>query len=140
MSTPLTDRITALTGQANATTGASDTTLTDAVGTLISGYGQSELWKTVTLEEDHTTAANGVATFWKPFLEIPDDLDGYAYLVVFEGNSAPSMAVNFILYSPFGTPNARDNGSNTSFGLPQSRALYASQGTAIKIYKIGGFA
>ena len=39
MSTPLTDRITALTAQANATTGASDTTLTDAVGRLIDGYG-----------------------------------------------------------------------------------------------------
>lgn len=39
MNTPLTDRITALTSQANATTGASDTTLTDAVGRLIAGYG-----------------------------------------------------------------------------------------------------
>ena len=39
MSTPLTDRITALTAQANAVTGASDTTLTDAVGTLIEGFG-----------------------------------------------------------------------------------------------------
>ena len=38
MSTPLTDRIEALTSQANAVTGASDTTLTDAVGRLISGY------------------------------------------------------------------------------------------------------
>lgn len=38
MSTPLTDRITALTAQANATTGASDTTLTDAVERLIAGY------------------------------------------------------------------------------------------------------
>lgn len=39
MSTPLTDRITALTAQANVVTGASDTTLTDAVGTLIAGFG-----------------------------------------------------------------------------------------------------
>lgn len=38
MSTPLTDRIEALTAQANAVTGASDTTLTDAVGRLIGGY------------------------------------------------------------------------------------------------------
>lgn len=52
MSTPLTDRITALTSQANATTGASDTTLTDAIETLIAGYGGGgdiEPWKTVTL-------------------------------------------------------------------------------------------
>lgn len=37
--TPLTDAINALTRYANETTGASDTTLSDAVGTLIDGYG-----------------------------------------------------------------------------------------------------
>jgi len=37
--TPLTDAINALTTYANETTGASDTTLSDAVGTLIAGYG-----------------------------------------------------------------------------------------------------
>ena len=39
MATPLTDAINALTTYANETTGASDTNLSDAVGTLISGYG-----------------------------------------------------------------------------------------------------
>lgn len=38
--TPLTDAIEALTRYANETTGASDTTLSDAVGTLVAGYGQ----------------------------------------------------------------------------------------------------
>lgn len=38
--TPLTDAINALTQYANETTGASDTNLSDAVGTLIDGYGQ----------------------------------------------------------------------------------------------------
>lgn len=37
--TPLTDAIQALTTYANETTGASDTTLSAAVGTLVSGYG-----------------------------------------------------------------------------------------------------
>lgn len=37
--TPLTDAIEALTRYANETTGASDTTLSDAVGTLVAGYG-----------------------------------------------------------------------------------------------------
>lgn len=37
--TPLTDAINALTRYANETTGASDTTLSDAVGTLVAGYG-----------------------------------------------------------------------------------------------------
>lgn len=39
MPTPLTDAITALTTYANTVTGASDTTLSDAVATLASGYG-----------------------------------------------------------------------------------------------------
>lgn len=37
--TPLTDAIQALTTYANETTGASDTTLSEAVGTLVAGYG-----------------------------------------------------------------------------------------------------
>lgn len=37
--TPLTDAINALTTYANETTGQSDTTLSDAVETLVSGYG-----------------------------------------------------------------------------------------------------
>ena len=39
MSQPLTDAIEALTTYANTVTGASDTTLSDAVATLASGYG-----------------------------------------------------------------------------------------------------
>lgn len=39
MSTPLTDSINALTAYANEVTGASDTTLSDAVHSLASGYG-----------------------------------------------------------------------------------------------------
>lgn len=39
MSQPLTDAITALTTYSNTVTGASDTTLSDAVATLAAGYG-----------------------------------------------------------------------------------------------------
>lgn len=39
MSQPLTDAINALTTYANSVTGASDTTLSDAVDTLVDGYG-----------------------------------------------------------------------------------------------------
>lgn len=39
MATPLTDSINALTQYANETTGKSDTTLSDAVGSLVEGYG-----------------------------------------------------------------------------------------------------
>lgn len=39
MATPLTDAINALTTYANSVTGASDTTLSDAVDSLVAGYG-----------------------------------------------------------------------------------------------------
>lgn len=48
MSTPLTDSINALTTYANEVTGASDTTLSDAVHTLASGYGQGGVSNVVT--------------------------------------------------------------------------------------------
>jgi len=44
--TPLTDAINALTQYANETTGASDTNLSDAVGTLVAGYGGGGGWTT----------------------------------------------------------------------------------------------
>ena len=44
--TPLTDAINALTQYANETTGASDTTLSAAVGTLVAGYGGGGGWTT----------------------------------------------------------------------------------------------
>ena len=57
--TPLTDAINALTTYANETTGAGDTTLSEAVATLVAGYGQGggdgaslEYIKTVTLDSD----------------------------------------------------------------------------------------
>ena len=43
MPTPLTDAIEALTTYANTVTGASDTTLSDAVATLASGYGGADI-------------------------------------------------------------------------------------------------
>ena len=59
MAQPLTDAINALTRYANETTGASDTTLSDAVETLVEGYGQGggggeglQLVDTITVPED----------------------------------------------------------------------------------------
>ena len=139
MSTPLTDRIEALTAQANATTGASDTTLTDAVGTLISGYGQSALWKTVTLEDSHERDAVGNASYWTQFLEIPSDIDNDTYYVEFAGNTSTSTyKADFILYSPAVRCNSRNSGASVSNLMSTSRSLWAAVGTTINIYKIGG--
>lgn len=60
MAQPLTDAITALTTYANSVTGSSDTTLSDAVDTLATGYGG---------EEVYTTSAGFKYT---PIMTIPD--------------------------------------------------------------------
>lgn len=57
MSTPLTDAINALTAYANETTGLNDTALSDAVGSLVAGYGGSSGLGTIT-----ATTACGVSS------------------------------------------------------------------------------
>ena len=62
MPQPLTDAINALTTYANTVTGASDTTLSDAVATLASGYGGGgsspiTLLETVTVPSDTRTVS-----------------------------------------------------------------------------------
>ena len=64
MSTPLTDSINALTQYANETTGKQDTTLSDAVGSLVEGYGGGN-WKTleVTVSEEIYERADLIKTW-----------------------------------------------------------------------------
>lgn len=69
MATPLTDSINALTQYANETTGKSDTTLSDAVGSLVEGYGggiSAFKTKTVTVPyeiyQNAETMANWLST------------------------------------------------------------------------------
>ena len=146
MSTPLTDRITALTSQANAATGASDTTLSDAVGTLIAGFGKPELWKTVTLTETYAVQDVTTLGFWMSFLEIPqqDVLDGCVYFVRFIGNSAVrNYAVLFVIYAPndaktdlYSVCLRRNSGVQASLG--SEKWAYADAGTIVSVYKIKG--
>lgn len=71
MSTPLTDSINALTRYANETTGASDTTLSEAVETLVDGYGQggsSSSWTKVAEKsytvENFTKTSSTMIEMW----------------------------------------------------------------------------
>lgn len=66
MSTPLTDRINLLTSQANAATGASDTTLSDAIETLIAGYGgeSSSLLRSVVPSTDSKECVIEINSDW----------------------------------------------------------------------------
>ena len=64
MSTPLTDSINALTQYANEVTGKQDATLSDAVGSLVEGYGGGS-WKTleVTAPEEIYQRADLIKTW-----------------------------------------------------------------------------
>lgn len=72
MATPLTDGINALTTYANGVTGASDTTLSDAVHTLASGYGGGGSATLIT----KAITANGT------YSAEDDDADGYSSVTV----------------------------------------------------------
>lgn len=134
MATPLTDSINALTIYANEVTGASDTTLSDAVHTLVNGYGGSTLWKTVTLEEDHIKDNVGLVSYWGSFLGIPDDADN-TYFADFANNSAEGVTkCDFIWWKGTTTISARGNYGNISGAI--ARSCYATIGTVINIYKM----
>ena len=150
MSTPLTDRINALTSQANAVTGASDTTLSDAVGTLIAGFGKPELWKTVTLEEDHTSPSTGNPVYWRSFFDISeqDILDGYIFLVVTSNNDGylnkrmsyyMGNGIYFADVLADGQPFVNCVIARVPFGSASSYRsdyyTYASAGTVFNIYR-----
>ena len=82
MATPLTDSINALTTYANDVTGASDTTLSDAVHTLGSGYGGSATLITKTITANGTYSASD------------DSADGYSEVTVNVPSSGSSAWTN----------------------------------------------
>ena len=72
MATPLTDGINALTDYANEVTGASDTTLSDAVESLVAGYGVSSIkTSTLTIPGNTLDRANTIAQFFREESEYP---------------------------------------------------------------------
>lgn len=79
MATPLTDGINALTAYANEVTGASDTTLSDAVESLVSGYGQGGGAETVTV----TATATSTDQCMQNLFGVPEP--GYLYIAVLTG-------------------------------------------------------
>ena len=64
MSTPLTDSINALTAYANEVTGASDTTLSDAVGRLCEGYGGGELLTSINPQANQKNCKIDLTNTW----------------------------------------------------------------------------
>ena len=97
MSTPLTDSINALTAYANETTGAEDTTLSDAVHTLVNGYGgygatanaiKKKLEKEGFVFSDFTVTENGSGYMEFPHIlgKVPNDV--VAFKKEFNSDSA----------------------------------------------------
>lgn len=145
MATPLTDSINALTRYANETTGATDTTLSDAVETLIAGFGKGggALWKSVTLEEDYNR--NGVINFMN-FLEIPseDVLSGWVYFCEVLGNQIDTIyATRFVIFKVFeGYPDEvnalsikKSTFNSANFGHASNVGYEISAGAIINIYR-----
>ena len=152
MSTPLTDGINALTAYANETTGASDATLSDAVGRLCDGYGGGgslftvEKIKTYTVEEswENDTKGNPVAIFTALGLD-RNDLTNYSetFLCIFKNNNVPNQyKCNFIQYSKTtGAPSegayvCRNNYTSAKIANSSATSAWASIGTAIDVYKV----
>ena len=79
MATPLTDSINALTTYANEVTGASDTTLSDAVHTLASGYGGGS---------DEGDWRN--ATKWMDVISIPQSAGLLPETIIIDGSNLSS--------------------------------------------------
>lgn len=152
MSTPLTDGINALTAYANEVTGASDATLSDAVGRLCEGYGGScspftvEKIKTYTVEEswENNTKGNPVAIFTALGLD-RNDLTNYSetFLCIFKNNNVSNQyKCNFIQYSKdtsassYGTYVCRNNYTSIRTATSSAISAWASIGTTIDVYKV----
>ena len=151
MSTPLTDKIIALTALANATTGASDTTLTDAINTLIAGFGGGngclELWKTVTIEENHISASIANPIYWMDYFSIPEEdvLSGTIYILEIANDqdyATQHSSLHIWPYSIYfknklGEIDNLAHRTNTAIqGMSTGNYQYISAGAIVNIYRL----
>ena len=151
MSTPLTDKINALTALANETTGASDVTLTDAIQSLIDGYGHGngclELWKTVTIEENHTSASKANPIYWMDYFSIPEEdvLSGTIYILEIANDQDyatqyPSWHIwpySIYFKNKLGEIDNLAHRTNTAIqGMSTGNYQYISAGAIVNIYKL----
>ena len=145
MSTPLTDSINALTAYANETTGASDMTLSDAVGRLCEGYGGSDtLWKTIVLDEEYRL--NGLTNLMNLCgISKQSVLDGGIYFVECINNSDNSIykfkcAIIKVFEGYEGEVNAiiirREGYTQVMFGHAENVGTNMLAGSVINVYKI----
>lgn len=114
---------------------------------LLNSEGEEDmtLYKTITLQEDHTSDSTGNAVYWANFLDIPllnNTSDKTFYVAVFNNNTATlNYRADLILYYIVGTSvkaigmrNGRSNTNTTAYST--SVSYYASVGTTIKVYAL----
>jgi len=140
MSTPLTDRITGLTAQANAVTGASDTTLTDAVGTLIAGFGGVfELVAEEILTEDVLDYDATPALWLERFGLTQSVADGSRYFFMFDNTGTSANHVRYILFCPplSGQSNIHAISVRMRYSVTDDLTTWcnANAGSKISVYK-----
>lgn len=121
MAKPLTDAINALTTYANTVTGASDTTLSEAVATLANGYGGGggalQLIDTITVAED-TRSVNIDFTQYS------------AYDIIIVTEDVELTESDWLYYSP--------NATEPNGGSYNNRSMRVHQGVAIWKMMLGG--
>lgn len=93
MSTPLTDGINALTAYANEVTGASDTTLSDAVGRLCEGYGGGNIANEL---------AKGSDLLYGEDIVFDSDVETIGYLAFYTKDMASAYGDGVKLIKAFG--------------------------------------
>lgn len=109
MATPLTDGINALTAYANEVTGVSDTTLSDAVESLVAGYGGVKVYSGTYTPSSSSAAAtiDTRATGWSHFLIVPHVLPYATSYVRCLGCKYVDFSTRYYL-NTFGASSASD--------------------------------
>lgn len=125
MSKPLTDGINALTRYANSVTGASDTTLSEAVATLANGYGQSGGGSEWQLLKDYTLEAEGLLQVAVTNISVKQ-----IKVIMIQPKSYSSTAV---VYIPINNPGGNHNDSRYGRMYQQ---LANSSASSERIYTI----
>lgn len=108
--TPLTDAINALTTYSNTVTGASDTTLSEAVATLAAGYGGGGTTpqglvsiKTIIAESAVSGTNNSTTVLNTLEPETLDTTQYSTYLFYFNNNTVANKAIRFAAVNRSGT-------------------------------------
>lgn len=137
---PLVEGITALTAQANAVTGASDATLADAVGSLISGFGgefklvAEEILSANILDNDATPA------LWLERYGLTQNVsDGDRYFYLFDNTGTTANHVRYILFCPplSGQTNIHAISVRMRYSVADNLTTWcnANTGSEISVYK-----